>query len=52
MWWAFDGFCLLLLLCLINRYYFVAQCGGCFVCWTLRLPVGSSQSRCLSGLRH
>ena len=24
MWWVFDGFCLLLLLCLINRYYFVA----------------------------
>ena len=33
MWWAFDGFCLLLLLYLITSYYFMAAV--LFVeCWT------------------
>ena len=51
MWWAFDGFCFLIWFYCITILIIVLY-GGCFVCWTLRLPVFGRQSMGLRVLRH
>ena len=55
MWWAFDGFCFLIwFYCNLLYYYIliIVLYGGCFVCWTLRLPVVGRPSMGLRVLRH
>ena len=51
MWWAFDGFCFLIWFYCITILIIVLY-GGCFVCWTLRLPVVGRPSMGLRVLRH